>query len=149
MILIKKVEGLRDSAELVAPIVFDGRTYFSTAELGCRCSVCQGRGKLADGFREMLLAFRLRWNRPMSVSSCCRCLQHNSAEGGTAGSYHIYETEVGACAIDTRITDSVWRAKFVELAQQFGFRVGVNGRFIHMDWAPEYYPAEKRKMFLY
>lgn len=148
--MISKIVGLRNKAEPVPAIVFDGTTYFTTGELGCRCSVCQGRGKLAPGFRELLLSFRLAYGRAMPISSCCRCLEHNEAEGGSDGSYHIYETEVGTCAIDVRCTDSILRAKLVKLALEFGCRVGVNPNFIHIDFAPKYYPeSETQKVFLY
>lgn len=146
---IKRIEGLRDTADFVEPIVFDGRVYFTTAELGCRCHVCKGKGKLAPGFREALLGLRLAWARPMPLSSVCRCLAHNKAVGGMPGSYHIYETEVGTCAFDNRIVDSAERADFVELCLQLGWRVGVNKNFVHADRAPDYYENEKRILFLY
>lgn len=147
--IIQPIEGLRDSASLVAPIVFDGVTYFTTAELGCRCHVCKGKGKLAPGFREALLGIRLMWARPMPLSSVCRCLVHNEDSGGSSGSYHIYETSVGTCAFDNQISDSVERAAFVKLLLQEGWRVGVNGSFIHADKAPDHYREEEQKMFLY
>lgn len=147
---IEIVEGLRDSADFVPSIVFDGKVYFSTTELGCRCDVCKGKGKLAPGFREALLGLRLVWNRPMAASSCCRCLVHNEGEGGASGSYHIYETAEGCCAIDITEWDSVRRAELVELALRLGWRVGVNKAFVHLDWSPTIYPRlEKKKLFLY
>lgn len=148
--MISILVGMRKTAETIPVIIFDGTTYFTTGELGCRCSVCNGRGKLAPGFRELLLSFRLAYGRPMPISSCCRCLEHNENEGGSAGSYHIYETEVGTCAIDVRCADSVLRAELIELALAFGCRVGVNPNFIHIDFAPKYYPeSETQKVFLY
>ncbi|WP_417436420.1 D-Ala-D-Ala carboxypeptidase family metallohydrolase [Idiomarina abyssalis] len=141
---------LQNSASFVPSITFDGKVYFSTSELGCRCEVCQGRGLLAPGFREKLLALRLVWNKPMAVSSCCRCNDHNREERGSPGSFHKYEVAQGACAIDFQIYDSEERANLVELALALGWRVGVANSFVHLDMSPALYPEQqKRKLFLY
>jgi len=150
MSILTKINGARDTAQLVAPLKDGQRVYFTTAELGCRCAVCQGKGKLAAGFSTDLLTIRLAWNKPMFVTSCCRCISHNDAVGGAKGSYHIYETEIGACAIDILMKDSILRADLVELALKLGWRVGINRQFLHIDKAAKYYPAfEERKIFLY
>lgn len=151
---MQKASGLNEmsiDAEFVSSIVFNSQTYFSTNELGCRCDVCQGRGKLADGFAESLLGLRLVLGFALPVSSCCRCLAHNTDSKGSSGSYHIYQTPVGTCAVDVPLAlyDSVKRGQIAKKALLLGWRVGVNRNFLHLDRAPFYYPGEESKMFLY
>lgn len=140
----------RNEAQIVKPISLAGQTYFTTAEMGCRCSVCQGHGKLADGFADALLDIRVnKYERAMPITSACRCVEHNARVGGAKGSFHIYENSVGCCAVDVRVPDSVARADLIEVALGLGWRVGINPAFIHLDAAPLYYSTEPRRVFLY
>lgn len=141
----------REQASLIPSIVFAGRTYFTTAELGCRCDFCKGKGQFASGFAEDLLGLRLALGFALPLSSGCRCLEHNEDSGGSDGSYHIYENDVGTCAVDVSLAkwDSVKRARIIEVALMLGWRVGVHDAFVHLDRSPVYYPEEEKKLFLY
>ena len=78
-----------------------GKILFSDKELACRHC---GKLILAPGFAEKLKELRLEFGLPMTLSSCCRCSEHNRQEGGNAGSFHLTENikwkVPGTCAID-------------------------------------------------
>ncbi len=78
-----------------------GKILFSDKELACRHC---GKLVLAPGFAEKLKELRLEFGLPMTLSSCCRCSEHNRQEGGNAGSFHLTENVKwkvpGTCAID-------------------------------------------------
>lgn len=112
-------------------IVHNGRTYFSESELRCK-----GTGKLilADGFADGLLELRLTLGKPMIITSACRSVEHNTAVGGAANSYHICDdSRGGTLAIDVRCNNGRDRLELVRLAIELGWSVGVNKNFIHLD----------------
>lgn len=113
-------------------IVHNGRTYFSENELRCKGS---GQLKLGNGFADKLLELRLKWNKPMNVTSACRSTEHNMAVGGAARSYHICDDERGGTfAIDIVSLDANERWDLVELAMSMGWSVGISNRgFVHLD----------------
>jgi zinc D-Ala-D-Ala carboxypeptidase len=132
------------------PIVHRGTTYFTDAELRCKGS---GQLRLAPGFAEALLDFRIAWKHPMHVTSCCRSKDHNAAQGGNPRSLHIcdqpfYDTD-GTCAIDIAVSLSEERAAFVALALKMGWWIGINKTFIHMDRRMDFGLAKKTGIFLY
>lgn len=113
-------------------IVHNGRTYFSESELRCK-----GTGKLilADGFADGLLELRLKWDKPMTVTSACRGIEHNDKVGGAANSFHICDdSRGGTLAIDIVSLDANERIKLVQLAFDLGWSVGIPNRgFVHLD----------------
>ena len=54
-----------------------GKILFSDKELACRHC---GKLVLAPGFAEKLKELRLEFGLPMTLSSCCRCSEHNRQE---------------------------------------------------------------------
>lgn len=125
-------------------IGFNGRIYFSEAELACKGS---GKIILAPGFPEALLALRLAYGKPMPVTSVCRSAEHNKRVGGAPSSYHICDTGRGCCAADVRIVDLEERAKFTALALAMGWTVAHHRSFIHIDRRADH--GAKQIMFLY
>lgn len=113
-------------------ITHNGRTYFSENELRCKGT---GKIQLGHGFAEKLLELRLKWNKPMSVTSACRSVEHNMAVGGAARSYHICDDDRnGTYAIDIVSTDANERVALAQLAMSLGWSVGISRRgFIHLD----------------
>lgn len=113
-------------------IVHNGRTYFSETELRCKGS---GQLKLGNGFAEKLLELRLKWNKPMSVTSACRSTEHNMSVGGAGKSYHICDDERGGTfAIDIVSLDANERVELTRIAIDLGWSVGISRRgFIHLD----------------
>lgn len=113
-------------------ITHNGRTYFSETELKCKNS---GKLILADGFAEKLLELRLKWDKPMVITSACRSVEHNAAVGGAANSQHICDDSRGGCmAVDIVSLDANERIKLVQLAFELGWSVGISNRgFVHLD----------------
>jgi len=128
----------------------NGKTYFTEQELKCKGS---GNLRLAPGFGEKLLDLRIKLNRPMVVTSCCRSKQHNFNVGGNPRSFHVSDLPFyptgGCCAIDIDCDDALNRADLVECALSLGWWVGVNKSFIHMDRRIDYGLAKAPGIFLY
>jgi len=108
---------------------------FTDAELACKGT---GVVKLAPGFPELLAMLRMRWGRPMVVTSCCRSAAYNAKVGGHPNSLHVYDNPVhptgGTCAIDIAVADVVEARALGKLALDEGWSVGVpKGRFLHFD----------------
>lgn len=125
-------------------IEFNGKVYFSQQELACKGS---GMLLLAAGFAEQLLALRLAYGKPMPCTSVCRSSAHNTKVGGAPNSYHICDTLRGCAAADIAITDSQERARFIALALELGWSIGVHKSFVHIDRRVDH--GAKQLMFLY
>lgn len=108
--------------------------YFSDDELKCKGS---GIVKLDPRFEKALLDFRIKWDKPMRVNSCCRSLSHNKNIGGASRSYHLFEGvddgRMGTLAIDIRVSNGQKRKDMIELAWSLGWSIGEYRTFIHMD----------------
>lgn len=63
---------------------------FTEYELKCRCC---GLFNMDDDFLIRLQAFRFILNKPLVVSSGCRCKKHNKEVGGVDNSCHQGETK--------------------------------------------------------
>lgn len=112
-------------------ITHKNRVLFSENELRCKGS---GLLILADGFDEELKKLRLKYNKPMIVTSACRSTQHNISVGGARNSKHICDSGIGCLAVDIRVPNGYERMKLGEVAIQLGWSVGVpSGTFIHLD----------------
>lgn len=60
--------------------------HFTTQEMECsHCGVCLMR----DAFMNKLEYLRVKWGRPIMVTSGYRCPDHNRSVGGAKGSQHI------------------------------------------------------------
>ena len=121
-----------------------GVVLFTEKELSCRET---GVIKLAEGFEDHLLDYRITYNRPMPATSICRSGPYNTAVGGEPGSFHICDTTKtfritnGCCAIDWVMpADPAVRGEAIKLALNKGWRVGLNWQknFIHMDRGPDW-----------
>lgn len=111
-------------------ITFNNKTYFTEAELKCKGS---GKLILADGFADMLLELRLKYNKPMIITSACRSEEHNKKVGGAANSFHICDNGIGCLAIDVSCHDGRSRLELVRLGIALGWSIGVHKSFIHLD----------------
>lgn len=107
--------------------------HFSESEFRCKC----GRKEcdavpMKSEFIALLEKLRVKWGKPLSPSSGCRCKWHNKNEKGATRSQHLYGN-----AVDFYFADSKEKMKFVGLAQEMGFGgigvgVGKNGK-VHLD----------------
>ena len=111
--------------------------YFTDAELGCRhCGLL----KFHPGFLEALIELRETLAEPMSITSACRCTEHNTAIKGHEKSLHIadaatYPGQEGGLAVDVATLDGAYRGRLFAAAWRSKFSIGWNGRlkFLHLD----------------
>lgn len=115
-------------------------SYFSPAELQCRCG-CKTM-HLADGFLDKLIALREAVGHALSPTSVCRCPDNNTLNGGKPSSFHLTSHPWGCCAADISMIGwtSQKRWKFIAVAMSQGWSVGVNfaKQFIHIDRRSDY-----------
>ena len=116
-----------------------GKILFTDNELACRhCGIL----KLAPGFADKLKELRLELGLPMTLSSCCRCSEHNRREGGNAGSFHLTENikwkVPGTCAIDVVRRGAEYDRKLLSTALTLGWSIGIAKTFIHLDRRSDY-----------
>ena len=105
---------------------------FHVDELKCRCG-CDAAW-ISMAFLIKLQELREAVGEPLHVSSCCRCLEHNSNVGGVAQSFHLSTEKRDCRAIDIHCKTAVLRAKLVYYAQELGFNgIGIARTFIHLD----------------
>lgn len=115
---------------------------FSTAELRCKGS---GKLILAPGFGQALQGLRDAFGHPMTINSCCRSAQHNTAVGGHPRSLHVCDEPHwptrGTCAVDVGLVEGQHdrlRGQLVELAWERGWSIGFHPLFLHLDLRTEY-----------
>lgn len=114
---------------------FDFAPHFTEREFRCRCG-CE----ILDvdrNFLERLEHGRVRAEIPFTVTSGCRCLDYNKAEGGKPNSAHI-TTKLRKCyAADIWATGSRTRGIILPALVAVGFnRFGLSKSFIHVDIDP-------------
>jgi len=69
----------------------------------------------------------------LTITSGCRCTDHNIAEGGSPTSSHLY-----GLAADIQVTGDSHRFEIMETAMMFGItRIGVARTFVHVDVDPD------------
>jgi len=117
---------------------------FTHEELACRCG-CSILN-LSQGFLEKLTTLREYVHHPMSITSGCRCPEHNKAINGKPDSFHLISHPWGCCAVDVSMYGwpSQKRWKFIKTALDQGWSIGLNWQksFIHLDRRSDY-PATK------
>lgn len=125
--------------------------HFTIEEMACKCC---GLVKIAPFFMSQLEALRMAVGFPLDVSSGCRCPEHNEAEGGRYGSFHLtvnpkYPVE-GTCAVDIYWAD--WKDSkkihLIQMARALGWSIGKANSFCHLD-KRTIYTEKPRAEFLY
>jgi len=110
--------------------------YFDAGELACRST---GIIKLDLRFAARLPGLRQKWDKPLTVTSCCRTPAHNAAVGGHPRSLHLtenpYHPTNGTMAIDVLWPDDA--LSFARLAYSLGWAVGLHNAFVHLDLRSE------------
>ncbi|MDR1691217.1 MAG: hypothetical protein LBR35_00030 [Rickettsiales bacterium] len=110
----------------------NGKILFSSKELQCKRTK---DGLLCEHFRKSLKELRTLYGNKMTITSCCRSVEHNIAVGGAKNSHHIYDISknIKTCAADIARPTGDLCAKLVHLALDMGFSVGIAKTFIHID----------------
>lgn len=62
--------------------------HFNRSEFECKCGCSFDTVDI--GLIEALEAVRTYFMKPVTITSGCRCVEHNANEGGSYGSQHIY-----------------------------------------------------------
>jgi uncharacterized protein YcbK (DUF882 family) len=68
-------------------IMGDLSKYFDRSEFKCKCGC--GFDTVDHELIVVLEEIRLRFGKPVTINSGCRCERHNAEEGGSKGSQHI------------------------------------------------------------
>jgi zinc D-Ala-D-Ala carboxypeptidase len=111
--------------------------YFRIDEYKCKCGEC-GTCQISDNALYMFDRIRELYNKPMIVTSGCRCLAHNLKVGGSKSSAHVPDKRGLCYALDIKCENSVDRFRLIKIALSLGcVRIGVAKTFVHLDFAPE------------
>ena len=107
---------------------------FSRGEFVCRCGC--GRADMDEGFMDALQHLRVRYGKPMIISSGFRCPAHNARVSPATGLTGPHTT---GRAVDVRVT-GLEAYDMLVLAAPWGFDgIGIKqhgpmeGRFLHFD----------------
>lgn len=101
--------------------------YFTESELACKH--CQVNG-MQQATLEKLDLFRVRWGKPILLTSAYRCEFHNTAVGGAPNSQHIKGTAVD---ISWSSYTGKEKAKLLTLAMEIFTGIGLHKDFLHVD----------------
>lgn len=107
-----------------------GKVLFAKEELQCSCC---GQISYYDWFLNDLLALRLAYKNPMSITSGCRCYFHNKEVGGATHSKHLFDNNKKASAVDIKRPSSEALHKLIKISTNLGWTVGIGDNFIHLD----------------
>lgn len=110
--------------------IVESSKHFARGELACRHC---GRCEMDEGFMLVLEELRVKWGRPIALTSAYRCPEHNSRVSTTG----LDGPHTTGKAVDILISGED-AFELVVLALEIGFLgVGVKqkggGRFIHLD----------------
>lgn len=119
--------------------------YFTQQGLACK----QTRQIV---FAQKLLELRVKFNKPMVITSVCSSRDYNSKIGGIKNSFHIYDHLryglLGACAVDVAIKDLTEKGNLLALAWGSGWSKGFHRNFLHLDRRVDY-TVQKQTAFCY
>ena len=100
---------------------------FTEKEVNCNCGC--GKAFYNPQHYDRMLRLRNLIGIPLVVTSWCRCVAHNKAEGGSDTSSHL-----DGCATDIKAINPITRVKIAFYAGLVGMRgLGLGRDFIHLD----------------
>lgn len=103
---------------------------FSRAEFACKCGC--GFDDIDRDLVELLQQIRSALGAPLTITSGCRCEEHNAKSGGAVTSAHV-----SGHAVDIACKDGHLRFRLLWLAIKAGIRrIGLHKTFIHLDNHP-------------
>lgn len=103
--------------------------HFKEDEFACRCG-CGYNAINAQLVAALDLA-RKDAGIGFSISSGCRCKEHNKRVGGVADSAHVH-----GFAVDIQVNNSAHRLRVVKALVRYFDRIGIDKNFIHVDIDP-------------
>jgi len=99
---------------------------FSKKEFECKCGC--GHNNINTRLINKLQRARTDLNKPIEISSGCRCNNHNSRIGGFKNSTHL-----DGLAVDIICSKSKKRLELLTVLMRYFNRIGVSNQFIHVD----------------
>lgn len=110
----------------------DINEYFSKAEFACKDGC--GNDNISPDLIERLTRLRITYAKPIFITSGCRCIKHNKAEGGKEDSAHLSEGKEGE-AVDIRIAHSseIYELLHINFMYLLFNRIGIGTTLIHFD----------------
>ncbi len=103
----------------------DLSAHFNRREFACTCGC--GFDTVDVVLLEALEAIRTHFDRPVTITSGCRCPKHNTLIGGAKKSQH---TRGRACDIQVADTEA---ARVADFAEDLGLSVGRYNYWTHVD----------------
>jgi zinc D-Ala-D-Ala carboxypeptidase len=101
--------------------------HFKKSEFECKCGC--GLNNIDAKLVSKLDEARDRAKTPFVISSGCRCITHNTREGGKSNSTHL-----SGLAVDIKCSGSKQRKRILKSLLDVGFqRLGLSKNFIHVD----------------
>lgn len=99
----------------------DMTPHFSRREFACRCGC--GFDRINWALIKMLEEVRVELGEPIVITSGCRCVQHNAAEGGSRRSAHLR-----GMAADVAIPSRNYRARWAQAVHVIADLKGLSAR---------------------
>ena len=103
----------------------DMSIHFDRSEFACQCGC--GFDTVDSLLLEGLEALRAHFEKPIRITSGCRCVTHNVAVGGSLDSQHKKGRAADIAVSGTRPSD------VAALAEDLGLSVGRYVNFTHVD----------------
>jgi hypothetical protein len=107
---------------------------FSRYEFECSCGC--GVGSISPILVDKLQNIRDVTNKSMTITSGLRCEAFNTKIKGSSSSSHVPNDEGIGLAVDISCTTSEDRYSIINVAIKFFRRIGISGKFIHLDVDP-------------
>jgi uncharacterized protein YcbK (DUF882 family) len=101
--------------------------HFVRSEFQCRCGC--GFDTVDAVLINILEDVREHFNKPVHITSGCRCLEHNEREGGSSKSQHLLGRAADIIVADTEPDDV---ARYLEITLG-GCGIGRYPTFTHVD----------------
>jgi len=86
--------------------------YFLLDETMCQCGC--GINNVDDDALRIMNRIRATMNRPVRLTSCCRCPKRNSEVGGVPDSEHLTTHDIKCKGFDVYIPNSVYRMDLIK-----------------------------------
>ena len=102
--------------------------HFSREEFACKCNC--GFDTVDSQLLTMLEVIRQYFDSPVTITSGCRCLEHNTNIGGSVHSQHLLGR---AADIQVRDIDPATVQEFVNKTWPDDFGMGSYSNFTHID----------------
>jgi uncharacterized protein YcbK (DUF882 family) len=101
--------------------------HFSRSEFSCKCGC--GFNDVSLELIHLLESIREEYDKPMRITSGCRCPDYNASVGGVSNSAHTRGT-----AADIRVSGGADRRRLVDCGVMlWASGIGVARTFIHFD----------------